>query len=86
MYERMREHIIAHNRNGEYTGVSALETHKHKSHRVRYFEYGIRVLDSVYGSPTKRMLSNVRIESMKDTERFNRKKGCSLHYHIKHLV
>ena len=51
---------------------------KHESHRGRYFKYGVRVLDNVYGRPTKRMLSEmVRIESMNEEECFNRKKGWS---------
>jgi hypothetical protein len=66
------------NKNEEHAGVSALEKHKHESHGGREYEYGIKVRDSTYGRPTKRMLSEmIRIEGMNERECFNRKRGWS---------
>ena len=77
IYERMKDHM-AQNKNMDRAGVSALEKHKHESHGGKEYEYGVRVIDNAYGRPSKRMLSEmVRIESMKDNECFNRKRGWS---------
>ena len=77
LYERMRDHMIQ-NKNEEHAGVSALEKHKHESHGGREYEYGIKVRDSTYGRPTKRLLSEmIRIEGMNERECFNRKRGWS---------
>ena len=75
IYERMKDHM-AQNKNMDHAGVSALEKHKYESHGGK--EYGVRVIDNAYGRPSKRMLSEmVRIESMRDNECFNRKRGWS---------
>ena len=77
LYERMREHTMYNERDRENES-KPIARHSYEEHQGRKIRIGVKVIGSMYGQPTKRMIAEaVKIDNLLVSESMNEKRGWS---------
>ena len=77
LYERMKEHTMYNERDKE-NDSKPIARHSYEEHQGRKIKIDVKIIGSMYGQPTRRMISEaVNIDNLLVSESMNEKRGWS---------